>query len=57
MAGHLPNYFQIKQNIPLLGAFILSPFSKLLCISFFKIFEIVAGSIEMKYYDTNEGDF
>ena len=35
----------------------VSPFSGLHCASFFGIVEVVAGLIEMEYYDINEGDF
>ena len=35
----------------------LSSFSGLHCASFFGIFEVVAGLIEMECYDINEGDF
>ena len=35
----------------------LFPFNGLHCASFFGIVEVVAGLIEMEYYDINEGDF
>ena len=35
----------------------LSPLSGLHCASFFGIVEVVAGLIELKYYNINEGDF
>ena len=34
-----------------------SPFGRLRCASFFGIVELVTTLMEIKYYDTNEGDF